>query len=169
MTLALVEDSINYSIEPNGKMIEFFSDEPATPDRWQVERLIAKHQDEIVVHWHLQKLRPDWKRYRELVGQNRIFTVFAREGATIVGYIVVFVLRHLHDKELTYSMDDLYYIDPTARGAAIGAGMIMAAEREAKRRGSRLMTLRAKVGSPAHAFLHRIGYHDFEMVCAKEL
>ena len=170
MTLAeQVKYDITYRVESKDWLMGFFSDIPTTPDRLQVEALIKKHQDEIVVHKHLQRLDPDWKRYRELVQQNRIFVIFARDEYEIVGYIVVFVLRHLHDRTLVYSMDDLYYIEQTQRGAGIGAGMIAAAERHAKKLGSRLMTLRAKKDSRAARFLQLIGYHEFETVYAKEL
>ena len=166
MTLAqaIEPDEITYRVETPEWMLAFFSDIPATPERRQVERLIKEHQDEIVVHKHLQKLDPDWARYRELTSLNRIFMVMARRGDEIVGYIVLFVQRHLHDRKLRYSMDDLYYVERTERAVGIGRSMIACAEAEARRRGSRVNLLRAKIGSPTGKFLEMIGYRPFEMV-----
>ena len=170
MVLAMEKEAtIEYRVESKEWMLEFFSDVPTTDDRDQMDRLTEKHQAEIVIHKHLQKRNADWKRYRELVNANRIFMVMARRDGNVVGYIVLFVQFHLHDRALKYSMDDLYYIDPAVRGVGLGSRMIEMAENEARRRGSRLNLLRAKVGTPAAAFLEHIGYHPFETVYAKEL
>jgi len=163
------DETLTIRIDPPHILMEFFSDEPKTDDRMQVEELIRKHHDEITIHKHVQHLKPDWKRYRELVLQNRIFVVSARLGTRIVGYGIFFVQRHLHDKDLIYAMDDLFYIDADVRGKRLGKGLIETAEAHAKLRGAKILLLRAKVGSQAEKLLPFIGYSPFETVLAKEL
>ena len=160
---------IDYVVCTQAYLQQLFSDDEKTDARKQLEALTQKHQDEIVVHKHVQKLNPDWPRYRELARQDRIFMVLAFSAGKIVGYIVVFVQKHLHDRELIYAMDDLYYIDPDVRGAGLGAGLITAAEKEAVRRGAKLLLLRTKQHTNFGGFLEHIGYRPFETVYTKEL
>lgn len=149
-------------------LIEFFTD-PNHPVRLKMQPLIEAHQEEIVLHKHVQKLNPDWPRYAELAKTGRIFMVFGFADDELIAYALMFVQKHLHDKELVYALDDVYYVKQDERQAGTGAKLIAQCEEEARARGAKLITMRTKLHRSHIAFFEFNGYHQFEMVMAKEL
>jgi ribosomal-protein-alanine acetyltransferase len=94
------------------------------------------------------------RQWRHHLGSPRADVLVAERAGAIVGAAVVF-FHARHDVARLYSIA----VAREARGAGIGAGLLAAAEREARRRGSERLRLEVRAGNAAARRLYaRRGY-----------
>jgi GNAT superfamily N-acetyltransferase len=137
-----------------------------------VERLVDE-LDALKVHFpaHFEQLAlnkdkvpldPQYDIYLKREELGEVLFVAARCDGAIVGYFVGFVTPGLHYQTcLTLTMD-IFWIDPTHRGAGAGFWLFRAVEQEAKRRGVQRMIVGSKLHRDASWLFEKLGYTEIE-------
>jgi ribosomal-protein-alanine N-acetyltransferase len=98
--------------------------------------------------------RMNARQYRRHVSSPRAVVLVARRGGVLVGSAVAF-LRRGSDVVRLYSIA----VDPAARGVGLGAALLAAVERRARRRGARRLRLEVRQDNPtAMALYETRGY-----------
>lgn len=106
----------------------------------EVRPLLEAHYQEIAWRQDAIPLDIDVERYKALWADGHVLVIAAREkDLTLVGYNVYFINHHLHYKSTVYAMNDVLYVKPSARGAAIALKMLRVAEDILSRRYERLV------------------------------
>ena len=110
----------------------------------EIMPLLQKHYAEIA--WKKDKipLDPDYDAYRRLEKAKilRIFT--ARSGGTLVGYAIWMVTNNPHYKSMRLARSDIFYVEPSRRGAMMGQRLIKYSESELKKDGVNVIGLHIK-------------------------
>ncbi|ABO54192.1 GCN5-like N-acetyltransferase [Burkholderia multivorans] len=124
--------------------------------------LLAEHYNEISTHVdHGVPLDPLVEVYRARQADGSLMMVIGREEGKIVSYLVCFIAPGLHYRSCLTCSPDIFYVEPSRRGASIGVRMFRFVEKELKRRGVQRWAVGSKVkhdASPLFRFL------DFEPV-----
>lgn len=149
-------------------MVKFYI-ETLEEARYDAENLLKLHWEQIALNKDKIKLNPDWETYKALEdsGILKIFT--AREGATLVGYFVVTVMRNLHYKDHLFASNDLIFLHPDHRKGLVGAKLIQFAEEHLKRMGVSVMTVNTKMHKPFDKLLKWLGFTHIENLYSKYL
>lgn len=128
----------------------------------EIVPLLVEHYEEIA--WMKEKIPfdPDWDGYRKLeaLGMLKIYT--ARDGARLVGYAIYLVSKSLHYKTTTMAKNDVFYIDPAARGTMASANLNKFAEARLKEAGAQMVVLHIKRSHDWTKLAARWGYEDAE-------
>jgi GNAT superfamily N-acetyltransferase len=117
-------------------------------------KLLEEHVQELAVYKDLMKLSPDLPTYQKLEEEDLMYGVFAYVEGKLVGYSINFVSNHIHYSELKKVNNDVIYVDKKYRGSGVGAKLINASEREAKKRGAAVFALHAKPNTPLSSLLY---------------
>ena len=137
--------------------------------RDDVEYLLEMHWQEIA-HWHDIKLAPDWATYERMAeaGLLRIYTVRTSTWR-LVGYAVFFVRHNVHYSSSLQAVQDILFLLPAHRGAAVGAGLVQYAEDDLRQLGVQVVYHHVKHAFDFGPMLDRMGYERVEHVMAKRL
>lgn len=134
----------------------------------EVMPYLEAHYREIAWRQDVIPLDVDVERYRAMWEAGKVVIFVARkEDLTLVGYNVYFVIQHLHYKSTLYAMNDVLYVEPSARGAAIAAKMLRAAEDSLRQRGVKVMGLHIKDVQDWGKLAHHLGYERVESTWSK--
>ena len=152
----------------NGHAVVFAVEpfEIAYPEAFALLRL---HYDEIAPHKDIFKLNPDVEAYRQMDRAGSLCIVTARAQGVLVGYIVMFIKRHLHYKDTYVATDDIHFIHPLYRKGSLGLRLIAAAEKEMVVRKVKIMILRTKAAHNHGLLFERLGYAPLDIVYSKAL
>lgn len=143
--------------------------EPLDQVRDDIEDLLVMHWREIA-HWHDIPLAPDWPVYERMAeaGLMRIYTV--RTGTSrLVGYAVFFVKHNPHYSTSLQATQDVLFLMPAHRGAAVGAGLVQYAEADLRALGVQAVYHHVKHAFDFGPMLERLGYERIEHIMAKRL
>lgn len=137
--------------------------------RYEIEDLIEAHWREIA-HWHDIPLMPDWGAYERMAeaGLLRIYTV-RTSTSRLVGYAVFFVKHNPHYSTSLQASQDILFLMPAHRGAAVGAGLVQYAEADLRSIGVQVVYHHIKHAFDFGPMLDRLGYERVEHVMAKRL
>jgi GNAT superfamily N-acetyltransferase len=132
------------------------------------EALLYEHWKEIA-HYKDIALEVDWPLYEdfERSGKFRLFTV--RMGNEVVGYAAYFVNHNPHYKSSYQAVQDVLYLAPAYRKAAIGRHLIAYADAMLRGEGVQVTYQHSKVAQPIDALLVRQKYELIERIWAKRL
>jgi GNAT superfamily N-acetyltransferase len=137
--------------------------------RGDIEPLLELHWREIA-HWDDIPLAPDWDLYQRMedMGALRIYTV--RTGTSrLIGYAVFFVRDNPHYSTSFQAVQDILFLSPAHRGAAVGAGLVQYAEADLRTLGVQVIYHHIKHKLDFGPLLDRLGYDRVEHVMAKRL
>ena len=129
------------------------AEEPLGIVQRDAEVLFRRHWREVATHRDAVPLDIDWTLYR-LLAEAKILRIWcARDGrGELVGYCAWFVrTSHPHYRSTAWAQNDVFYVEPGARGAAIGKALL-----EASLAGMRPAEGRMKVQ------IHAKVTHDFQ-------
>jgi GNAT superfamily N-acetyltransferase len=135
----------------------------------EARALLHDHWQELATDKELMALAPDVQRYREMERKGVIFALYAYLDGALVGYSVNFLSTNLHYRHLTYSQNDVLFLDAAHRGGRIGLRLIAETEQAAKARGAKLHIWHAKQGTPLDSLLPRLGYGVQDVLWSKVL
>ena len=128
----------------------------------EMEDLIELHYAEISTHKHIKKLNPDWERFVDLEEQGISRVLTARDGDTLVGYLITFTLPHIHFKDCVMSHNDAVYLHPEYRGKN-GIRFFQAAIQDLKdNTESDMLAVHMKVFAPFRKLLAHLGFKQTE-------
>lgn len=113
----------------------------------EIEDIAGFHWEELALDQLLFQRDLDHERYLKMDELGMMHVVTARDGAKLVGYIVCFVMPHLHYKSsgLT-ALADMYYLLHEYRKGGLGVRMFREMERGLKERG----VIRAHMSCKVH-------------------
>lgn len=135
----------------------------------EIEDLIELHWREIA-HWHDIPLKPDWEAYERMAAQGslRIYTV-RTATSRMIGYAVFFVRHNVHYSTSLQAVQDILFLLPAHRGAAVGAGLIKYAEADLRALGVQVVYHHVKHAFDFGPLLDRLGYERVEHIMARRL
>lgn len=145
----------------NVSVLEFFEGEGGIlNDHWKE---ISSNPDKII-------LKPDIKKYKELQDSGVLHNIVAYEDEIMVGYVVLFIMPHIHYSDDKFAMVDVIYTDPLYRNSRVGITLIDKAEELCRDEKVSVLTYHTK---PAHntieKILYRKGFSHFENILGKVL
>jgi GNAT superfamily N-acetyltransferase len=131
-----------------------------------VDALLVRHWREIA-HYQDIPLEVDYPVYEaaEAAGKLRIFTV--RLDGELVGYSCYFVNSNPHYKSSVQAVQDVLFLAPEYRKAAIGRQLIAYADVRLAAEGVQVTYQHSKAALPIDALLKRQGYEFIERIWAK--
>lgn len=151
-----------------------FAVEPLSPDLFdETLPLLMAHWEEIA-HFKDIPLKPDQAAYEAIAaaGNLRVYTV--RESgpiARLIGYAVFFLRRNMHYSTSLQAVQDILYLDPSARGKLVGLRFIKYCDEELRKEGVQVAMHHVKVkpGLDFGPMLERIGYEPVDRIFVRRL
>jgi hypothetical protein len=124
--------------------------------------LMERHYDEIAQFKEVQKLDPDWEAYERMEVAGKLWVMTAREGAQLIGYIVMFINYDPHYRTLLRATEDIHFIVPEHRKGLLGYRMLAEMKKAMQAKGVNTITLRTKANSDHGLLFERLGgiLHD---------
>ena len=117
----------------------------------------------------------DWPAYQALDDQGKLLLITAREpasnghGAVLVGYVIAFVMTHMHYRGILCCFEDLYWLAPAYREpgqdslsqiGSTGAQMFLELEAAARKRGVKKIFADTKLWQDNTPLFEMIGYKE---------
>jgi len=112
-------------------------------------------------------LDPNLPAYLKLQELGLLLVVTLRQAGVLQGYVVYAVARSMHHQRLKVAHGEAIYVAPAFRDEA--STLLKVSEAELKKRGVDRVGWFVVPGTKAHAFLHRHGFVDDEVVLEKRL
>lgn len=131
--------------------------------------LLDLHYDELTLNKDVVKLDPMWSEYAALEMMGRFVVFTAREDGKLVGYSAFFINKHIHYASLIAAQNDVLFIHPEFRRGTTALKFIDYCESMLQVLGARKVTYHIKFSLDWRPVLHRRGYSDEEVMCAKLL
>ena len=139
-------------------------------DKIQLTTMLQRlHWEEVARNKHLMVLDPALELYSRIEKSGALFAVMCRHGEKIVGYSVNILSRNLHYRSLIMCTNDVLFIAKEHRVGRTALRIIEATEREAAKRGARMMLWHAKEQTALAAILPRMGCSVQDIIYSKEL
>lgn len=129
--------------------------------------LLMAHYAEIGQR-ELQVL-PDWNTYLDGEKNGRVFILTARSEGELVGYNVMFLLKHPHYADAKVAQNDVIFVADTHRGGKIGFGLVKYFEATMRQCGYDKIYYHAKPANNFGRLLERMGYAAIETIHAKHI
>lgn len=131
--------------------------------------LLTRHYNEIA-HYQDIPLRPNFARYMEIerVGVLRAFTA-RDEDNKLAGYAAFFVQPNLHYSTSIQAVQDVIYIERSARGAGFGKEFIEWCDAQLKAEGCQVVYHHVKDKHNFGPMLEKIGYKLVDLIYARRL
>lgn len=95
-------------------------------ERLQMDALLKDYFARTVASEGIPPLDMDWERYAELQHHNKLILVTAREDMKLVGFVMYFIIDHLHHKGLRMGICDILAVHVDHRGKRIGRLLVQA-------------------------------------------
>lgn len=134
------------------------------------EPLLRSHWQELATDKELMVLAPASEVYEELDRSGTLFVLGLFRDGDMVGYSANIVHPHLHYSGLIVCQNDVIFVDPDYRNGGDGVRLLAATEREARKRGARLILMHAKPDTPFDALLRRLkGYRVQDVIHSRRL
>lgn len=132
-------------------------------EKWQpfyesARALFPRHWKELALNQDRIKIDVDYEAYVNLEKLGRLMIVASREDDELTGYIIIFLMPHLHYKSAgTMALTDMYYVVPEARS---GTGLRLFVEMEKRLRGRKvtLAMTSCKVHEDHQQFFEKLGW-----------
>lgn len=135
----------------------------------KAKHLLAEHWDEVALNKSVMVLAPDEQRYLALEATGMFFALAAWDNDQLVGYSGNLISRHLHYSDLRYANNDVLFVAKAHRNSPLGLRLIRETEREAARRGARLVLWHSKQNTPLANILPKLGYGVQDIIHSREL
>lgn len=125
--------------------------------------LWTPHYEEVGQNKERMKLNPDIDRYDSLDKAGQLHIVTVRKDGKLVGYHAGIVTTLLHYKDILINNSDLYWVDPSCRGAS-GAAIKLFNEvaRSSKARGVQVLYEATKLYLDHDRLFQHLSYKPIE-------
>ena len=111
----------------------------------------------------------DYDTYESIYNSKKLVFVSAKDGDELVGYIVFFVMPHIHYKNCLTAHEDLYFLKPEYRKGYNGIKMFKFAQEYLKSIGVDLVLYATKFGSDNSSLFKYLGCKPIDKVFTKLL
>ena len=121
--------------------------------------LFPLHWEELGLDRDVIPMDMDTPRYEALDALGQIHLTTARDGERLVGYVICFVIRHLHYRSAgEMALADMYWLDPAHRRGTTAIRLFTEMERSLRERGVVRMHMSCKVHQDHTALFEWLGY-----------
>lgn len=145
--------------------------------QFQVEKFIAciaELQPMLEAQWEEVEsnkdelpLDPDYAQYSTLCDADMLQIVTAREEGELIGYLIVFIVPHLHHMSTKWASSDIFYIKPDHRNTFVASKLITMTEQKLKHKDVVVFSLNMKAHTPYDKLAEDLGFNKFELTYAK--
>ena len=133
-----------------------------------LKKIIGEHYDELSVTKTFP-LDPDWDAYAELANTKKLKFITCKKDADLVGYIIYFVVPHLHYKTCLTAFEDIYFLKKEYRKGRTGIRMFQFGDKVLKDQGVDRVIYNTKVHSDNSRLFEYLGYKCIDKVFTKLL
>lgn len=135
-----------------------------------MEPLFALHWEEMALDRDVIKMDMDHARYAKLDEMNMIHVTTVRDDAVLVGYVICFIIRHMHYANAgEMALADMYWIRPAYRRGLTGLRMFQAMEDSLRERGIVRAHMSCKVHQDHTKLFERLGWKLTDFTFGKVL
>lgn len=140
-------------------------------DLWMldIEQLIEKHYQELTLDKDVMTLAPSWSIYRKRIEDGSMVATGIKHDGRLIGYCVWFLSQHLHYEHNTVANNDVLFIDAEHRKGMLGIKFIKYQEQVLQELGVSKVLWHVKLARDFRKILHRMGYHDEDIIVGKAL
>ncbi len=135
----------------------------------EMKPMFIEHWNEIALFKEHISLDPDYNKYLEMEAAGLIHVTTARDDGLLIGYMVVFVVWHLHYRQSKTVVSDIYFLRPQYRRGRIGVKLFQNAEKAWKQDGVQVAYVGAKISNDVTKVWERLGYNVVENKMGKLL
>jgi len=128
----------------------------------------VEHYDEIETLKEFP-LDIDYDTYESIYKAGKLVFVTAKDGDELVGYIVFFVMPHIHSKNCLTAHEDLYFLKPAYRKGHNGIKMFQFAQEHLKNIGVDLVLYATKFEFDNSSLFRYLGCKPIDKVFTKLL
>jgi len=133
-----------------------------------LKEIIQDHYEELSVTKTFP-LDPDWEAYKQILDAGRLKFVTCKEDGKLIGYIIFFVMPHLHYKTCLTAFEDIYFLKKEYRKGRVGIRMFQFAEKMLKEQGVQRILYNTKVHSDNSSLFEYLGFKLVDKVFTKLL
>lgn len=146
-----------------------FQEEPFAQFFRDGQALFVQHHKELAVNQGKIKMDLDEQKYQALEDAKILFVLTVRDHGYLIGYLVAFVMPHMHYKSAgLMALTDMYFIRPQSRRGC-GARMFVEFEKRMKARGVVQIMTGCKKHQDHTKLLHALGWKDTDITFIKVL
>lgn len=135
----------------------------------EVQPLLELHYNELTLNKECIRLQPRWDVYTELERLGLFVLFTAREGVPLAGYNAFFLQSHMHYASLKTAQNDVLFMHPAYRRGTTALRFLDYCEQQLTEMGAGKIGYHIKFSLDWRPILHRRGYCDEEVMCAKLL
>lgn len=133
----------------------------------EMQPMLEAQWEEVEGNQEELPLEPDYEQYQKLCDANMLQVVTARLDDKLIGYLVTFVVPHLHHMNTRWASSDVFYIKPEYRKTAVAAKLIQLTENILRDQGVKMLSLHMKAQVPFDKLAEGCGFDKFEMTYSK--
>jgi len=133
-----------------------------------LKEIIKDHYEELSVTKTFP-LDPDWEAYKTILDSGKLRFVTCKEDGKLIGYIIFFVMPHLHYKTCLTAFEDIYFLKKEYRKGRVGLKMFQFAEKLLKEQGVQRILYNTKVHSDNSSLFEYLGFTLIDKVFTKLL
>jgi len=134
----------------------------------ELKEIIKDHYEELSVT-KAYPLDPDWDAYKQILDAGRLKFVTCKKDGKLIGYIIYFVMPHLHYKTCLTAFEDIYFLKKEYRKGRVGIRLFQYAEKMLKEQGINRIIYNTKVHSDNTSLFEYLGYSFMDKVFTKLL
>lgn len=121
--------------------------------------LFELHWEELALNKDAIKIDMDVERYAKLDEMNMIHVTTAREDGNIVGYVICFIITHMHYRSAgEMALADMYWLRPEHRKGFTGLRLFQVMEQSLRDRGIVRAHMSCKVHQDHTKLFERMGW-----------
>ncbi|OYV92772.1 MAG: hypothetical protein B7Z60_10165 [Ferrovum sp. 37-45-19] len=127
-----------------------------------IKAIYRLHYDEIAEHKEVTAFGPDYENYQKMDDAGNMIVITVRESGELIGYMQIFIIKHLHYISVLSASADIYYIKKEFRQGSRGIGLFNFAVEEMKRRKVGRFYASCKLKHDVGPLLERVGFEPIE-------
>lgn len=155
--LPIQRTEINFQVEPFDKLLD------------ELKPLLQAHWDELPTLDFQYDLDPEYQQYYSMQQRDALRIVTARADGVLIGYIVVFLTKALHHRQINTAQIDILYITPEYRGQGIFRSLREDTEQYLKKQGFDFIQIEVNTNMDFSPSLEKAGYRCSSKVLIKRI
>lgn len=134
----------------------------------ELKEIIKDHYEELSVTKEFP-LDPNWDAYLDILNAGKLRYITCKDDGKLIGYIIYFIMPHLHYKTCLTAFEDIYFLKKEYRKGRTGLKMFQFAEKILKEQGIQRVIYNTKVHQDNSAMFDYLGYKFIDKVFTKLL
>jgi GNAT superfamily N-acetyltransferase len=135
----------------------------------ELKPLLRRHYTEIATFQDEIEYDPDWDTYVSIEQMGKLLFYTARADGVLIGYILGFVMPHMHNKSTLHFTCDIYYVEPEHRKSGTGFRFFTSHDAHLKTLGVRRSIMGTKNTHNHEKLFTALGYVIEDVIMVKLL